>query len=276
METHLIDETTALYLGHWRRLVSTTNWEKGRIISQWRQTRAEAGATLGEISDEAWSRSVGNVTAQHVGRLRRAWERFSAVRNDYEGLYWSHFQAATEWDDAEMWLEGAMQSDWSVMDMRRQRAATLGLVDSADSEPSAAEPVDEDAEATPGEQRSLARESLVRDPAGDADDSRGAAGNRRPSADNRDAADDEHGDEPFDGPFDGPDAAAQDRGDGRYSGGKSPLADLPSLPADVSDAFEAFKLCILRHKLAGWTDLSREDLLRSLDALKELALATAM
>ena len=30
-----------------------------------------------------------------------------------------------------------------------------------------------------------------------------------------------------------------------------PFASLPPLPADVNDAFEAYKLCILRHKLAG-------------------------
>ena len=50
---------------------------------------------------------------------------------------------------------------------------------------------------------------------------------------------------------------------------------VPSLPADVSDAFEAYKLCILRHKLAGWTEIARDDLCASLDALKELAFAPA-
>jgi hypothetical protein len=267
METQLIDETTELYLGHWRRLVSTTNWDKGRIICEWRQMRTSSGATPGDISDEAWSRSVGNVTGQHVGRLRRTWERFSAVRNEYAGLYWSHFQAATDWNDAEMWLEGAVQSDWSVMDMRRQRATTLGLVDSAGAaDHAAAEPVDEDADPALGEQRSQAREVLVRDPASDADDEPGAAENRLARSgdeDEMDYEDDEH------------DAAAHGRADAEYAGGRSPLADLPSLPADVSEAFEAFKLCILRHKLADWADLSRADLLRSLEALKELALATA-
>jgi hypothetical protein len=54
-----------------------------------------------------------------------------------------------------------------------------------------------------------------------------------------------------------------------------PFAALPSLPPDVNDAFEAYKLCILRHKLAGWDEISRDDLIWSLDALKELALAPA-
>ena len=41
----------------------------------------------------------------------------------------------------------------------------------------------------------------------------------------------------------------------------------------MNDAFEAYKLCILRHKLAGWQDIARDDLLASLDALKQLACA---
>ena len=36
---------------------------------------------------------------------------------------------AVDWDDAEMWLEGAVQSQWSVSAMRRQRVETLGLVE---------------------------------------------------------------------------------------------------------------------------------------------------
>jgi len=54
-----------------------------------------------------------------------------------------------------------------------------------------------------------------------------------------------------------------------------PFANLALLPADVSEAFEAFKLCILKHKLAGWAELAREDLLAALDSLKELAIAPA-
>ncbi len=160
METAIIDETTRRYLGQWQRLVSTTNWDKGRILCAWRQSLQQSGAPAAEYSDEAWSRQVGTVTPQHVGRLRRTWERFGAVSNDYAGLYWSHFQAASDWPDAEMWLEGAVQSDWSVLQMRQQRATALGLVeaDSAD----AGTPWDEDGEVpSPG----TARETVVQDPA---------------------------------------------------------------------------------------------------------------
>ncbi len=121
-----LETASAPYLGQWHRLVSTTNWEKGRIISEWRAALAAATAPAGEYADEAWARRVGGVSGQHVGRLRRVAERFNSTRSQFHGLYWSHFQAALDWNDAEMWLEGAVQSRWSVAEMRRQRAETLG------------------------------------------------------------------------------------------------------------------------------------------------------
>ena len=108
------ETTSQHYLGRWERLVSTTNWEKGRIICQWRQAVIDADARATEYGDEAWSRHVGNVTPQHVGRLRRVYDRFGRTAEAYPGLYWSHFQAALDWNDAEMWLEGALSNGWSV------------------------------------------------------------------------------------------------------------------------------------------------------------------
>ena len=43
----------------------------------------------------------------------------------------------------------------------------------------------------------------------------------------------------------------------------------------LTDAFESFKLGILRHKTASWQEVSCADVLRSLDALKALATAPA-
>ena len=87
---------------------------------------AQAHAAASEYTDDAWSRQVGNVTPQHTGRLRRVYQRFAGVREAYPGLYWSHFQAALDWDDAEMWLEGAVQNGWSIAQMQNERARTLG------------------------------------------------------------------------------------------------------------------------------------------------------
>ena len=52
-----------------------------------------------------------------------------------------------------------------------------------------------------------------------------------------------------------------------------PFENLGELPDDLAGAFDAFKLAILRHKQEGWEQISRDDVLASLDALKELALA---
>jgi hypothetical protein len=265
MDSALLDETCEQFLGQWKRLVSTTNWDKGQIIHQWRQALIEAGAPAGESSDDAWSRRVGNVTPQHVGRLRRVFERFSESRDDYRGLFWSHFQAALDWDDAEMWLEGAVQNDWSISQMRSQRAETLGQVaDEATpvEETGAAAPWDEDAEPTAAEQRVTGTIDDVQDP-----EARG----EREEADDNDDSQDDYGDE--DGGGDN-----EPRGSSSSEPAPEPVrpfASLPPLPPDVNDAFEAYKLCILRHKLAGWSEISQADLLTSLESLKQLALAPA-
>ena len=52
-----------------------------------------------------------------------------------------------------------------------------------------------------------------------------------------------------------------------------PFADLPDLPADLTDAFEQFKVAILAHKLNDWQGVACNDVLAALDALKKLALA---
>ncbi len=54
-----------------------------------------------------------------------------------------------------------------------------------------------------------------------------------------------------------------------------PLAELPELPQDLADAFEAYQLAILRHKANHWGDISQDDVLASLEALKGLVLAPA-
>ena len=259
------DEASRDYIGQWRGLVSTTNWEKGRIIHEWRQALVAAGAPPQEYSDEAWSRRVGNVSGQHVGRLRRVFDRFGEVRQQYAGLYWSHFQAAVEWPDAEMWLEGTVQSGWSINDMRARRWEALGISAEEQSReaPVVDSELDEDAEAASD---NLSR---VRDPGEfDGDDSSRNYESEvdfgeEPSGQPSGAA---QGGVPFDAaPSDGMTEAAAPP--------VRPFEKLPELPDDLAEAFESFKLAILHHKLAGWQEISRDDVLASLDALKQLALA---
>lgn len=251
------DTTSLPYVGEWNQLVSTTNWEKGRIISEWRDALIAADAAPQQYSDDAWSRYVGGVTPQHVGRLRRVYGRFGDTRETYAALFWSHFQAALDWDDAEMWLEGASQSKWSVSAMRTQRWQTLGAL-----------PADKPAE------------SLPADLDEDFDPSPADATNRQSSTtdlqpEEREVQDD--GPEEYD--FS---AAADNDEEGMASAAETdetsassfrPFEDLPNLPQDLEEAFQNFKLAILRHKLAGWAETTPEDVALSLDALKQLLYA---
>jgi len=248
-------EASQPYVGRWSRLVSTTNWEKGRIIVEWREALVSQGLAVSEYSDEAWGRLVGGVTGQHVGRLRRAYQRFGASQNKYPGLYWSHFQAALDWDDAEMWLEGARQSGWSVAQMRTSRWETLGKVESdrPRADDVAASEIDEDFEPSRTQTPPITGEySEVTGPRYDGPD---------------------FGDEPHVGQA----SRLPDVGDGDDTSATvelvRPFEDLPDLPDDLAEAFDAMKLAILRHKRDGWRDISAGDVLRTLDALKALVTA---
>ena len=54
-----------------------------------------------------------------------------------------------------------------------------------------------------------------------------------------------------------------------------PFENLPHLPADLREAFDSFKLAIVHHRVAGWQEVSLEDVLATLDALRQFALAPA-
>lgn len=218
-----------------------------------------------EFSDDAWSRRVGQVSAQHTGRLRRVYERFHEVRDSYAGLYWSHFQAATDWNDAEMWLEGAVQSKWTVSEMRAQRWETLGGRNGRPSDDETVE-AEYDEDADPAASPELGE---VRNPDDAEKGARsGVAARERSRREDDDADTDEAAGVPFD-------ADASDYPAESPSAPVRPFEHLAELPDDLAEAFESFKLAILHHKLAGWRDVSRADVLQSLEALKQLALAPA-
>lgn len=262
------DATSEEFLGRWNRLISTTNWEKGRIILEWREALVAAGAAASDYSDETWSQQVGAVTPQHVGRLRRVAERFADVRDEYQGLYWSHFQAALDWNDAEMWLEGALQNDWSVSQMRRQRWEATGAA--AELKPReediVSSEVDEDyaASAAIAEDIYPTTETLSHD---DANDEARAAVERSGRAEYESG-------EIASSHADSFDPASLDR-DEPSTATVRPFESLAELPDDLADALESFKLAILRHKTAGWAEVSPDDVLASLAALSELVSAPA-
>jgi len=254
-ESPVIDETSTPYVGKWNRLVSTTNWEKGRIICEWQAALAESGADASAYTDEAWSRMVGGVSPQHTGRLRRVWHRFGETFEQYEGLYWSHFLASLDWHDAEMWLEGAVREGWSISQMRRTHWEATGAVEEEkprEEDVVAAEPaeeVDSDVDEPLPEEIS---ESL-----GEVQDAL-----PEPPEEGSD-------------PEDVPPVDAELPLDQPEIDPVRPFENLPELPPDLNEAFESFKLAVLNHKVAGWQDVSRDAVLHVLDALKTLALAPA-
>jgi hypothetical protein len=245
------------YVGRWNRLISTTNWEKGRIICEWREALQKSDAPAVSFTDDAWSRRVGGVTPQHVGRLRRVYERFNQVFDQYPGLYWSHFQTACEWSDAEMYLQGAVENHWSISQMRDQRWEAMG--GSPESKP-------RDEDIVNGElDEDVAVEEDILPPT-----------ISESFAEVHDAGDLPN-DEPESAPFDTDDLSenVSMASDVPSAPQVRPFESLPSLPSDINEAFELFKLAILAHKITGWSDFAQDDVLSVLESLRQLVLAPA-
>jgi len=258
VSTELLDAASDPFVGRWNQLISKTNWEKGKIIVDWRQNLIEQQAAVTEYSDEAWVRRVGGVTAPHVGRLRRVHEAFGDQYATYPGLYWSHFLAALDWDDAPLWLEGAMRSGWSVSQMREARWQASGAAE-ADA-PQAADIIsaDTDEDVVMPAQGGGSEGRFDKEPDGVTAGPlpEGPDFGEQPDADNiGDAAAEEDRDN-----LEGPSAQSL----------VQPFAGLPELPADLSEALEMYKLAIIRHKVGSWSEVAPEVVHQALDGLKLL------
>ncbi len=262
-DTASLDKASLPYEGRWSRLVSTTNWEKGQIVFEWRNALKEQEAPASEYADDAWARRVGGVTGQHIGRLRRVFERFGESNSQYDGLYWSHFQAALDWDDAEMWLEGTIQNKWSVSKMRKARWEAIGA-------PEELKPSEEDIITTELNEDLDVREDhepmVSQSTVGDPDDNRVIEGPDFGDEDEEMASVSKEADG-------GPHIYSED--DNTTVPFVRPFENIPDLPEDVGEAFESFKLTIIRHKAEDWQQIAREDMLSALESLKELTLAPA-
>jgi hypothetical protein len=259
--TVAVDEVLTEYVGRWNRLVSTTNWEKGRIIFEWREALEQSGAPSTSFTDEAWSRQVGGVTPQHVGRLRRVYERFGQSFDQYPGLFWSHFQVACEWPDAEMYLQGAVDNRWSISQMRDQRWEAMG--GQPETKPDDADFVNAELDEDVAVVDNASTPPMVSES----------------YADVHDTGDLPH-DEPEAPPFDvdgesRSESSYAEHADAPAASPVRPFEALPKLPSDINEAFELFKLAILAHKITGWSEFSQDDVLSVLDSLRQLALAPA-
>ncbi len=255
-------EAATRFIGQWNKLVSTTNWEKGRIICDWRDTLMAEGAAVTEYSDEAWAQLVGGVTSQHVGRLRRVNQRFGQVFEQYEGLFWSHFQAALDWDDAEMWLEGSIQNGWSVSQMRGKRWETHGT------------PPEEQKKETDLDNTEM--QAMANPPFAENEPTENTAG-VTPSTTTIDSPNGKSSEEDKSGT---PDDSSRAETEASKAEVAQPTekrirlnVDVESLPDDLAEAFESFKLAIIAHRRENWRDTTAESVLECLDALRQLATA---
>jgi hypothetical protein len=254
------------FIGQWNRLVSTTNWEKGRIICQWRDALLAGGASVTDYSDEAWSQLVGGVTSQHVGRLRRVYQRFGEAFDQYEGLYWSHFQASLDWEDAEMWLEGAIHNGWSVSQMRGKRWETVGKPGEPlpPDDGTAEAGTDEDAPWL-GDENEAQSDGAATGESAEVNSVEGSAKRSKEEKEEDDAGESENRSSAAPDDYEAPKASPKSR---------KPLGvDVDDLPDDLADAFEQFKLAIIAQRRLRWSETTPDAVIECLDALRELTLA---
>jgi len=272
----LVDQLSEPIIGKWNRLVSQTNWEKGTLILDWRNELIAAGLPNTAYSDEAWARRVGNLSSQHVGKLRRVAERFAETQQNYPGLYWSHFNVALDWNDAELWLEGALQNGWSVAQMRVQRWDALGASDDQkpqedniltadfDDDSYAPQPLPDRIEgrtAVIGAADTLeGGDSAVSPTNSAAEPSKKKEQTKKDKAKNNALS---HG-----SPVASPALGIPKMGELLTS-----LKGISEFPADMADAMELLKVAVLNHKLAGWKAVSAEQVSQALETLKMLTIA---
>ena len=246
----VIEEVSSGFISSWNRLISMTNWEKGKLIHNWRSKLIETGVPRQVYSDESLAKRLGNVSGQHIGRLRRVFERFGDTFEQYSSLFWSHFQAVLDWDDAENWLNDASENQWSVATMRLQRWESLGS-------PAGQRPNDAD----------IVMSELDEDvnPYNDSDtvlDGRKSSVEQNNNKDKKkkngssSGGESEGATDDYLGSFASPaDAFAQ-------------MKQMKDLPDDLKEAFEQLKVVILSHKVSGWREVEPQRILTFLNAMK--------
>ena len=280
------DVASKPFIGRWNKLSSETNWEKGRILLEWRNALIAAKAPSSQYSDEAWANRVGLVTCQHVGRLRRVFERFGETHGEYPNLYWSHFWAALDWDDSELWLEGASQSRWSISQMCRMRAESMQLPEDQTPQSVVAKETQRIESASDDgflESTSSARKS-DQETEQNSNRSRSGSFESGPSGEGPDFGDEDSSDQNSrrrDSQQDGRDSLGFESGaisqhelsetsnqGSEDSPARNPFDGLGTLPLDVIEAVDPLKLCILRYRANDWHGFSKQQMIALIEAMK--------
>ena len=260
LSSPVIEEVSSDFISSWNRLISMTNWEKGKLIHHWRAKLVENVLPRQVYSDESLAKRLGNVSGQHIGRLRRVYERFNTVFETYSGLYWSHFQAVLDWDDAEDWLADASENQWSVATMRLQRWEAIGSPASQKPNDGDIIPSEPDEDVNPYNDSDTVldgnRKSV--EPNRDKDKKKGRNNEPRTSESGSNesrTSESGHGNDDH-GHFSSPaEAFAQ-------------MKQMKDLPEDLKDAFEQLKIVILSHKVSGWREVEPQRILTFLNAMK--------
>jgi hypothetical protein len=258
------DSKSQEFVGRWLKLSSETNWEKGRIIAQWRASLIDSGVPSNQYSDEAWASRVGNVTCQHIGRLRRVFDRFGETYGEYPKIYWTHFWAAIDWDDAELWLEGASRGRWSISKMCRMRAESMQLANGQTIDSVVA------SEATRIESETDDGFS------GQVDESKNGEDSQESSKERFESSPLDEGPDFCDEKIanvteQAPEVSSKSQPDfsSESSATKNPFDGLGKLPLDIVESVDPLKLCILRYRANDWNGFSKSQMLDLIEALKD-------
>ena len=257
VDPSVMDELSLDYIVSWNRLVSMTNWEKGKLIFNWRTRLAENNLPRQAYSDETLAKRLGNVSGQHVGRLRRVFEQFGEKFGEYDRLYWSHFQAVLDWDDAQTWLDDASENQWSVATMRLKRWESIGAPAGQKPRDSDIVASEMDEDVNPFNDSDTILDGQVRNVAGNSDKTKEKK--KKHSED-----DDSGGNSRAQGGDSNDDS-------GNFTSASDAFAQLKALkdlPEDLQDAFEQLKTVILSHKVSGWREVEPQRILTFLNAMK--------
>ena len=270
----LINEIAVEFIGFWNRLISQTNWEKGKVIYSWRTRLIEAGLPRSVYSDEAIAQRIGGISSQHVGRLRRVYEKFGTdgapFRGEvYKSLYWSHFQAALDWEDAPRWLEKASAEGLSVAQMRIARWEEFGAP--ADRKPKDSDIVASEPDEDVNPRNDSGADFLDALPIALSEEKDGKENSAEPAEKGAGETDEKPENSALlqqkgsDEPWTSPAASANDI--------LIAMGEFPSLPDDLARPIGELKEAIVNHKVSGWAEVSQNDLLVWLGALRGLALS---
>jgi hypothetical protein len=102
-----------------QQALSHCNWEIGECAALWTKkyargrTDADFGTQIGLSGDQVYQR-------------RRVWETFADVREEYPNIKWSHFYAATNWEDSAECLQWANDLGATVAEMKAWRRSQHG------------------------------------------------------------------------------------------------------------------------------------------------------